>query len=164
MGSGNSRMGRKTGTPKTLQFFPFDRRDLADYLNIYDSVAADYFLPEDRVDFADFLTHYNDPFFIGRLDGTAAACGGFRLKTPHLASLTWGIVHKRFQRRGLGAELLLYRIKAAHQLGAEQVEIRTSQLTEGFFQKHGFTRTRLVEDGLGPGIHLVEMCKDLITP
>ena len=144
-----------------LQFFPFNRQDLPDCLAIYDSVAAAYFIPQDREDFADFLIRYNDPYFIGRLDGIAAACGGFRLKTPTLASLTWGIVHQRFQRSGLGAELLRYRIEAAHRLGVEQVEIRTSQLTEGFFQKYGFARTRLVEDGLGPGIHLVEMSKDL---
>ena len=147
--------------PVTLQFSPFQRSDLDDYVNIYDSVANAYFIPENRAEFIDFLTRFDEPYFLGRLDGLAVACGGLRLKTLRLASLTWGIIHQGYQGRGLGAELLRFRIEAARRLGAEQVEICTSQLTEGFFLKYGFVRTALVENGLGAGIHEVDMLKDL---
>jgi GNAT superfamily N-acetyltransferase len=144
-----------------LQFSPFRQNELSDYLAIYDSVSSDYFIPDNRGEFLDFLTRFNDPFFIGRWAGSPAACGGFYMKTASLACLTWGIVHKRFHHQGLGSELLRYRIEAARLLGARQVEIHTSQLTEGFYAKFGFVRTCLVEDHFGPGIHEVDMLREL---
>jgi [ribosomal protein S18]-alanine N-acetyltransferase len=142
-----------------LQFTSYSPLDFEDCMAIYASVGGAYFIPENRGEFSGFLGRGDKRYFVGRIDRLAVACGGFYLKQPDLAVLTWGIVHQAYQQRGLGRELLLYRLQAVMEAGA--IEIHTSQLTEGFYQRFGFNRTLLIENGFGEGIHEVHMRKHL---
>ena len=73
-----------------------------------------------------FSTTSPGPYFVLEQFGQIAACGGWALDTAGVADLTWGMVRRKFHRRGLGRELLRFRLNAIRNDGrATLVRVRT---------------------------------------
>jgi len=109
-----------------------------------------------REDFVAFLDQPGE-FYVAEHDGAVIACGGLdtRAQPPRLQ---WGMVHRDWQRKGVGRLLLLYRLRELSRTApdAEFVALATTLAAQGFYEKLGFRVAATPrEDGL------VEMVKRL---
>ncbi len=78
------------------------------------------------------------PFFVAEHDGRIIGCGGFSV-AGNAARLEWGMVHRDWQRQGLGRFLLFFRMKAIGQAGAiEMVTAEAPRAYADFYLKQGF--------------------------
>src|SRR4029453_1848080 len=116
-------------------------------LEILESNTPEFFIPTDCDGYATFLDDLPAPYFVLEQFGQIAACGGWALDTAGVADLTWGMVRRRFHRRGLGRELLRFRLNAIRNDGrATLVRVRTAQLVQGFFVREDFRLTSCSTD------------------
>jgi GNAT superfamily N-acetyltransferase len=87
--------------------------------------------------------------FAIELDGSLAGCGGFSLQEvsvtaedtdPKLkiACLSFGLVHPRFQRYGLGSTLLAFRLAAAHHMGHFSFTAEATSCSVDYLERAGF--------------------------
>ena len=127
-------------------------------LDVLESNTPPFFLPTDRLLFEAFLQQLPGPYFVLTEHDRVAACGGCASDADGAAALTWGMVRRDLHCRGLGRELLRYRLDVIGGTGAPTlVRVRTSQLVQGFFETEGFTLRSVVPNGFGPGLDKVTM-------
>lgn len=119
------------------------------------------------------------PYFDAFLDGDAmncgsyyvvfkhneiVACGGIALNeptkytnTPHVI-MTWGMVHYKHHKTGLGKVLLLHRIEEAKKIyPGIKIALGTTQHTWQFFEKYGFKTVFFEKDHWAKGLDLYQM-------
>lgn len=98
------------------------------------------------------------------LNGRIVACGGLSIgPDPTAASLSWGMVHQAYHRRGLGTCLTYERLKLARS-SAEiaEVVIATSQHTSRFYERHGFRIVKITPNGFAAGLDRYDMTLRLV--
>ena len=141
---------------------PYDPKDQAACLAIFDANTPRFFATTERSDFTDHLEICDDPdtpymFLIE--NGALIACGGLsRPPGSSSAALTWGMVHPARHGQGIGQRLLDTRLALARGLpGMRSLTLSTSQHSSGFYRRAGFTLTRLTKDGLAPGLDRWDM-------
>lgn len=134
-------------------------------LRILQSNIPEYFHEGDLADFARFLENPPGTFFVvADSDGSLVACGGiaFGLTTSTEAILCYGMVARTQLHQGIGEQLLRKRLE--HFLPrAPQVErilVNTTQKTEGFFRKFGFSVVEREVNGFGAGLDHLSMRAD----
>jgi hypothetical protein len=135
--------------------------DRAVCLALFDGNTPEFFHAAERQDFAQFLDDLPGPYFVLESDsGDVIACGGYALPAGgSSAGLCWGMVARALHRGGVGRLLLVARLD--HLCRATEgdlvVVLETSQWSEGFFARLGFSATQRVPDGFGPGLDRVRM-------
>jgi N-acetylglutamate synthase-like GNAT family acetyltransferase len=103
-------------------------------LEIFDSNSPGLM---ERDPFVQFLA---DPgsFFVAEHNDQIVGCGGYSLHGA-AARLHWGMVHRKFQRQGLGRFLLFYRLREITRDPAVQmVGLTAPRPAVPFFQSQGF--------------------------
>jgi GNAT superfamily N-acetyltransferase len=136
----------------------YSQSDRRPCLEILESNTPEFFIPQDCAGYAAFLDDLPGPYFVLEEFGQTAACGGWALDAAGVADLTWGMVRREFHRRGLGRELLRFRLNAIRNDGrATLVRVRTAQLVQGFFVREGFNVVDVVPNGFGAGLDKVTM-------
>ena len=88
-------------------------------------------------------------------------CGGFGDKDGNnIISLAWGLIHKDFQKKGLGKELFLYRLNEIKRLYSNaSVVIDTTQFSAPFFERFGFVTKKVTNDYYAAGMHRYGMVR-----
>ena len=94
---------------KIHSYSPLDHRPC---LEILASNVPEFFIPTDPDGYAAFLENLPGPYFVLEELGRIAACGGWAMNQHGVADLTWGMVLREFHRRGLGRELLRFRLNS----------------------------------------------------
>ena len=111
-------------------------------LGVFDSNIPESFDSAQRAAFAAFLASPGGSYFVLDHDGAIAACGGYALENPDLASVTWLMVRRDLHRNGLGRFLLF---SAMRKLSAEAdptiLRLETTASAAPFFEKQGFRTT-----------------------
>ena len=131
---------------------PYERRDRDACLEILRTNTPEFFLPSDLGDFAGFLDRGPGPYFVLEEGGAVVACGGWFQEDGETAGLSWGMVVRSRQGKGLGKRLLHFRLAAiASATGASRVILQTIPEVEGFFRGAGFEVTA-VEPGAYGGV------------
>ncbi|MEZ9590043.1 GNAT family N-acetyltransferase [Vibrio breoganii] len=128
-------------------------------LDLFDSNLGVFFDASERQEFSDYLDSLNkdSSYFIGIHDGLVVSCGGLS-ESSDKAGLTWGMVRKNHHGSGFGTKLTDFRLSKIRENGQINVVlIETSQHTQGFYLKRGFTQTKVVKNGFGKGIDRVSM-------
>jgi ribosomal protein S18 acetylase RimI-like enzyme len=117
-----------------------------------------FFAAGDVDEFRLFLRSGCGDYFVTAIDGAVRACGGCYVGDNGVGGLTWGVVHSANHRRGLGSDLLRYRLEVIrHVPYAWCVVLNTTQLVAPFFERFGFRTFRVVENGYGSGLHKYSM-------
>ena len=142
-----------------IQFRQYHPEDRSVCLGIFDSNVPSSFTDAERPEFAAFLDALPGPYLILELDGRAAACGGYAAaENPVCADLCWGMVQHELQGSGLGRLLTQVRIQRIRDDASfTEVALRTSHLTEAFYQRMGFVTERVTLHGIAPELHKCEM-------
>jgi N-acetylglutamate synthase-like GNAT family acetyltransferase len=127
---------------------PYQPRDRAGCLQVFDSLTPHLIAPEARHYFETFLDEPDCPYFVLEHEDAIAGCGGFAVSlSEDTARLLWGMIRSDLQRLGLGRFLLLYRMREIGKTGTvETVHAETSLQSAPFFEMQGF-RVRGVADG-----------------
>lgn len=87
-----------------------------------------------------FVQFLDDPgsFFVAEHNGQIVGCGGYAIQGG-AARLHWGLVHRAFQRQGLGRFLLFYRLREITRNAAVQmVGLTAPRPAVPFFLSQGF--------------------------
>lgn len=125
---------------------------------IFESNLPEFVTRQEQEPYETFLDSRECDYFMVKTDaGGVVACGGFHAQ-PEEARLCWGLVERRFHRRGIGRYLLLSRLLRIHERGGStMVTMDTSQLTCAFFAPFGFREVDRIEHGYRAGLHKIEM-------
>lgn len=137
--------------------------DRAACLALFDGNTPDFFDPGERDDFVSWLDSVaagDHPCrVIVHPRAGVVACGGiYRDGHEASAALSWGMVARDWQRRGLGRMLLRDRIALARTLpGLHCLTLTTSQHSRAFYQAEGFVLRRILPGGIAPGLDGCDM-------
>lgn len=136
-----------------LSFRAYASGDHAACLRLFDGNTPTFFAPQERDEFIAFLHDIGPwPYLVGEMGGAVVACGGFEV-AGESATLTFGMVDRALQGRGIGRALTLARLQAIRLApGVDKVVIETSQHSAGFYGRLGFRVTEVSENGFGPGL------------
>lgn len=142
----------------------YEPRDRAACLALFDGNVPPFFAPDERADFEEFLDHPPGVYLVvedGR--GTVVGCGGVTADPrTGLGELTWGMVARAEQGKGVGRFLLRARLFVlAERDKITRVRLDTSQHTRGFFEREGFVVQASTQNGYAPGLHRHEMALSL---
>lgn len=76
-----------------------------------------------------------------------------------MARIAWDIIDSKFQRKGIGKQLVLYRITHLQKLypPIEIIIVRTSQIVYTFYEIFGFEVDRIEMNFWATGFHLYQM-------
>ena len=126
-------------------------------LGIFDS-NTDSLLESERAQFLAFVDGNQGPYLVVEDHaGTIIGCGGIA-RTGSSVALCWGIVGRRYHRRGVGRLLLRIRLgMAAGTPGVTEVMMNTSNETAPFFEREGFETLQVTQDFFRPGLHKHDM-------
>ena len=143
----------------------YEPYDLAAVVAIFRSNIPKYFTPEEETGLYDFINDRLEDYYVIEVGEEVVGAGGIALNAdidPQTVSLCWGMVREDYLGTGLGKALTEFRIKLAREkYPGIALTIGTSQHTEGFYRKFGFTTVERKPDGYGPGI---DMCRMRLDP
>lgn len=131
---------------------------------LFRSRAGTFFDPNEEEDFEETLRFIADrgdspeqqQFWGGWLDAEMIAFGGVEW-IDEAGYLCWGTVHPDVAGRGYGRQLLQFRLDFLRGTGAKSVFSDTTQLTEGFYSRHGLEVFYREPQHFGPTLDLVAM-------
>lgn len=141
---------------------PYVADDLFACLAIFDSNVPTFFVPEERAGFCQFLESIDredQPYLVLTRNGSVVACGGLAVESERQrASLTWGMVDRASHGQQLGTILTEARLALARAIpDIAELILDTSQHTHGFYEKFGFTVSKVTPDGYAPGLDRWDM-------
>ena len=145
-----------TAVPVTRPFHPRDTRAC---MAVFDSNLPPFFFVHER---AEFLRYLQQPqrtqdYQVIACGDHVVASGGLEIDAGGTAANSRRRVEQARHRQGLGTALAQARIALAQGRGARRLTLSTSQHTQAFYAALGFTVTRVVRDGHGPGLDAVDM-------
>ncbi|NUM80743.1 GNAT family N-acetyltransferase [bacterium] len=135
-------------------------------IDIFKLNTPKFFDANEQKDFESYLDEYGGYYFVIEQDGKIAGGGGLKFQNDKkIVRISWDILHPDSQGRGLGSELLKYRLnwlsehidQHAH---LRKIESWTSQVSFKFYEKFGFGLCEIKKNFWGPELNLYLMEKD----
>ena len=143
---------------------PYKAQDKQDCLDTFKSNVPDFFSENEIADFEAFLTRLEagipkTQFYVIEDENRIVGCGGFGDKdNKNIISLAWGHIHKNEHNKGLGQQLLTYRLALIKRMYSElPLLIDTTQFSYGFYKKNGFRLLKITENYYTEGMHRYDM-------
>ncbi len=138
---------------------PYSPSDAPALLELLRLNTPHYFAESEKTDFMEYLANHIDSYFVIKLDDKIVGGGGFN-RTPDgiKGALSWDILHPDAQGRGIGSELVKFRIAEMQKLGVTEIGVRTSQHVFQFYEKMGFKlKNPVVKNYWAEGFDLYDM-------
>ena len=143
-----------------IRRFDYDQ-DIKSVLAIFDANTPRYFSLEERAWYADYLKNEVEDYFVLDKNGEVLGAGGLNYE-EHWAVLSWGLIAPAYHGKGLGTQITQHRINFVKaNTDASTLVVRTSQLTDEFYAKMGFSVTERKKDYWGKGMDLAFMKMEL---
>ncbi len=142
--------------PYTLR--PYGATDHDAVREIFQSNTPQFFALSELDEFTAFLRAPQSELVVATsADGAVVGFGAAYCRSAIEGGLAWGMVHRRWHRKGVGRALLEARIARLWAQEMTQIRVHTSQHSAGFFRQAGFAEIAVTSDGFGPGIDHVTM-------
>lgn len=146
---------------------PYQSSDYSGCIRAFEGNHPEFFADHEKAEFEDLLNglsgsdNEDTPFYyVVEIERQIAACAGFYFpdNQPGTAGLVWGMVAREFHRKGIGKQLLIFRLNKIQELcpGASVI-LDTTQLSFPFFEKLGFRITQITRDFYAPGLDRYDM-------
>ncbi len=118
-----------------------------------------YFDPSEEIELIKYLDGETEDYYVVEEDGEIIGCGGINYEPEKkTAVISWDIIHPDYQGKGIGKELLKFRINKIKEKNEHaQIIVRTSQFTFKFYEKAEFKLMEIVKDYWAKGIDLYYM-------
>ena len=144
-----------------MDFILYTPTEFSNCMDLFTGNLDKYFAEGERAQYEDFLSnealggHY---YVVKQGDLTVAAGGYFNHEGAYW--MDWGMVCRSQHKKGIGSQLLNFRIQKIHEIDANaRIKLCTSQYTKAFYQKFGFEVLRFTMHGFGENLHKYEMEK-----
>lgn len=108
-----------------------------------------------------FLDNHAHDFYVCKDGDQVVGCGGHNFDGENTGVLSWYMTDANYMGKGVGAMLVQYNLDMLreHQ-HIKRIRVRTSQLTDKFYEKFGFKLMFTKDDYWGKGLHLYQMEMD----
>jgi N-acetylglutamate synthase-like GNAT family acetyltransferase len=137
---------------------PYAIWDKAQVIHLLQLNIPQYFSPPEEQGFSDYLDHKLELYFVVEADQTIIGCGGINFEEPNTGVISWDIIHPDHQGKGVGRSLLTFRLELLKGLDhIHRIIVRTSQHTDKFYAKLGFTLLDVKPDFWAEGFDLYYM-------
>lgn len=135
---------------------PSDKGAVLELLRLNTPAYFDY---SEEKDYEHYLDHELESYYVAEADNRIAGAGGINyFREESTARISWDLVHPEFQGRGIGRQLLLYRIgEIAKQGDIGRIVVRTTQLVYPFYEKAGFKLEKTEQDYWAKGFDLYQL-------
>lgn len=123
------------------------------------SNVPQYFAESEIDEFMDYLNEQAEHYYVYEDHGTIIGSGGINYFLDEgVARISWDIIHPAHQNRGIGKQLVLYRINEIKKISKIKfVIVRTSQMVYPFYQQLGFQLEFITKDYWAKGFDLYQM-------
>lgn len=123
------------------------------------SNVPQYFAESEIVEFMDYLNQHAEHYYVYEDQGIIIGSGGINYFLDEgVARISWDIIHPAHQNRGIGKQLVLYRINEIKKISKIKfVIVRTSQMVYPFYQQLGFQLEFITKDYWAKGFDLYQM-------
>lgn len=137
----------------------FQKSDIPQLLELITSNTPKYFTVEEKDEYEEYLRTMIEDYFVVEENNKIIAAGGVNyFKEKGFARLAWAMVDNQWHGRGIGSQLTKYRVGVAkNHPGTKVVDVRTTQLTNQFYEKMGFQTIEKQQDYWSPGFDLYHM-------
>lgn len=144
---------------KEIIIRPYTPEDKIAVLGLIRLNTPKYFSKEEETDLAHYLDFEIEEYFVIQIDQIVVGSGGINFEEDKTTGIiSWDIIHPEYQGKSLGGQLLQYRIdRLKNEDRIRKIIVRTSQLTNLFYEKFGFKVTEVIEDYWAKGYHLYKM-------
>ena len=122
--------------------------------------SPEYFDASEAVDFTDYLDNIREDYFVVLRKSKIVGAGGINyFPDKNTARISWDMIHPEYQGKGVGKELIQYRIDLikASSKNIELIVVRTSQMTYKFYRKMGFVLEKIEKDFWAKDFDLYQM-------
>jgi len=142
-----------------MEIISYEPKYKEQVLALFDANCPFYFAAEERNDFDYYLDHQLELYFVVLENETVLGCGGINFENE-TAIISWDMIDPNHHKKGIGSLLLQHRINTIKSLdGMTKIVVRTSQHTDGFYEKNGFTLLEVKKNywAFGFDLYLMEM-------
>ncbi|HRI33360.1 MAG TPA: GNAT family N-acetyltransferase [Saprospiraceae bacterium] len=121
--------------------------------------VPEYFAESEIVEFMDYLNQNAEHYYVYEDQGKIIGSGGINYFLDEgVARISWDIIHPSHQNRGIGKQLVLYRINEIKKIPKIKfIIVRTSQMVYPFYQQLGFELDFITKDYWVKGFDLYQM-------
>ncbi len=143
-------------TTSRLKIRPFTVADRVEVINLLRLNTPQYFNKSEEEDLEDYLENKTEDYFVAELDDVIVGAGGINyFPAEKTARISWDIVHPGYQKKGIGKQLLLYRLEKLRPLtSVKKIVVRTTPLVAGFYENFGFKTERVEKNFWAQGFDL----------
>lgn len=146
---------------------PYQASDYSGCIQAFEGNHPEFFADHEKIEFQELLDDLSQGkdedslyYYVVEIENQIAACAGFYFpdNESNTAGLVWGMVARQFHRKGIGKQLLTFRLNKIRELrpGASVI-LDTTQLSFPFFEKLGFRVTQVTPDFYAPGLDRYDM-------
>ena len=138
----------------------YTKKDKENLIQLLRLNTPEFFHPAEEKEFDHYLEHESQNYFVVEESASIVGAGGFNFGFDEgkTARISWDIIHPYFQGKGIGSELLLFRLDEIRKnKTVNKVIVRTTQLTYRFYQKNGFRLEKIEKDFWAKGFDLYLM-------
>lgn len=135
-------------------------RDTPKIMNLLRLNTPKFFVPSEENDFLKYLANSVESYFVVEINGEVVGGGGvnYGFDNGLTARISWDIIHPGHQGKGIGSKLLQFRIAEIKKTKTiRNIVVRTTQLSQGFYGKHGFSLDQISKDYWAKGFDLYQM-------
>jgi N-acetylglutamate synthase-like GNAT family acetyltransferase len=141
---------------------PFEDKDAPEAVSIFHSNLNDYFDPSEEAPFRHFLKNIRGKYFVCEQGNKVLGCGGYAHEQEGDARICWLMVDREVHASGVGRFMMdAFQQKIETEGVYHVISLQTSQHTDGFYEKLGYTTLYTKDDHWAPGMHLYYMEKQL---
>ena len=144
---------------KEIVIRPYAADDKSAVLGLIRLNTPKYFSPVEEQELEKYLENEIELYYVILLNEVVVGCGGINFeKDKSIGIISWDMIHPDYQGKTLGSKLLNYRLdRLKKENSIRKIIVRTSQLTNRFYEKNGFKLLEVVEDFWAKGYHLYKM-------
>lgn len=136
----------------------YEEKDQDELITLIRLNTPYYFAIEEEADFMQYLKEEREDYYVIAIQQRIIGCGGINYSTDKkTAIISWDMLHPDFQGKGLGKQLLAFRIEHIKNQHIQSIVVRTSQVAYLFYQKQGFVSTETIKDYWAVGLDMVKM-------
>lgn len=151
---------RKINTHRNMNNIrKYTKEDKEEVLNLIRPLVPEYFAEEEIKDFEHYLIHEIEDYFVYQTEDKIIAAGGINYNLKNVtAIISWDMVHIDYLGKGIGRKLVEYRIEfIKKKKNIHRIVVNTSQHTFGFYEKFGFSTSKIKKDFWAEGFDLYQM-------
>jgi len=142
---------------------PYVAKNKLDLVNLLRLNTPTYFAESEEIDLINYLDNQLEDYYVVEQESKIIGCGGINYEPDkNAAVISWDIIHPGYQGKGIGKELLDFRInKIKEKKKYDQIIVRTSQFTFKFYEKSRFELNKIDKNYWAKGIDLYYMTLEL---